>query len=355
MRLAHVLASAAVSLALLAGCGVVEAPRPDPEIAGSFLAVFRSDGSLLKTWRSDGETRRRDGTLPAPRALPGRARVLVDGDVVEVETSRVLHSLGDISTDFFADGACLLSTSGGEGLRSYNLESFEERVVVAAGAVDLPRCAEGRVVFVRKSSPGPPSLWSVGLDGSGERLLVQLPVGSDPNLIDVSPDGRWVLLSSSAFPITLVDLETTSVDTLDGLRGSQGRFSADGRSVVAIRLETPPSEPFRRLGLATFDLNSRQLTDDPGGDLPYATLASDVVITPGARRVYVRGIRPGEEVYVRERRSDGAGWSPLPTLGGYGRTADLCSYESRNWALDVSPDGQHVLVGYRIEWTGCPS
>jgi Tol biopolymer transport system component len=198
----------------------------------------------------------RDGAIAFGRGndiwvqLPsGKQRQLTAGKAAETEPT------------YSRDGrqiAFVRFSDDGSDIWVMNADGTDERPVTATaeGEVQPAFFPSGRsLVFVRSSPSTGFAVFSVRLDGSGERRLA---VGATFPVI--SPNGRWLAFTRrpSRNGIGLKDLRTGEVRRLPTGISQDADFSPDGRRLVFVGQRPCGGKGARRLALLTIGLHDRR-------------------------------------------------------------------------------------------------
>jgi Tol biopolymer transport system component len=195
----------------------------------------------------------RDGAIAFGRGndiwvqLPsGKQRQLTDAKAAETEPTYSRDGR-QIAFVRFADGGSDIWVMNSDG-------SNERRVTeTAEGEVQPAFFPGGRsVVFVRSSPTTGFEVFSVKLDGSGERRLA---VGA--TFPTISPNGRWLAFTRrpSRNGIGLIDLRTGEERVLPSGISQDPDFSPDGKRLVFVGQRPCGSKGARRLAMLTIGLN----------------------------------------------------------------------------------------------------
>lgn len=239
----------------------------------------------------------RDGAIAFGRGndiwvqLPsGKQRQLTDGKAAEIEPT------------YSRDGrriAFVRFSNGGSDIWVMNSDGSNQRPVTqtAAGEVQPAFFPSGRsVAFVRSAPSGGFAVFSLRLDGTGERRLA---VGA--TFPAISPNGRWLAFTRrpSRNGIGLIDLRTGEERILPSGISQDADFSPDGRRLVFAGQRPCGSKGARRLALLTIGLHdSRPRMLLPTCGRPF--LPSDPAWSPrGNRIVFVRRDNPAGSAVSR--------------------------------------------------------
>jgi Tol biopolymer transport system component len=189
----------------------------------------------------------------------------------------------------------------------------------AFGAIFSP---DGRhIAYVWRNSRSDSELRIIGVDGKGERMLYHAADGTDPFLMDWSPDGSRILFGVSRLDfkppqLAVLTLQNNSVRLLDHPpAGSHALFDADGRGFLfeVTNPQTGASEIHRLVP----DGSESTLLARPGSNSAIAwspdrgrlIFSSDRRGQPGIWAVAVSA--RGVEGEPRELVPNSKGWEPL--------------------------------------------
>lgn len=158
----------------------------------------------------------------------------------------------------------------------------------AQGFVFVARDRENRGrLFLQKLAGGPPA------------LLLDRDLDTNPcsSLTPVSPDGRWAAVYAADGTLLIADLQNGSARPLSPGEPGLGalRFVADGRSLILMRVGTPPGALLR---CDATDGATTLLHELSPPDLAGVTLIASAVATPDQRAYAYTFIRQMSELYL---------------------------------------------------------
>ena len=189
----------------------------------------------------------------------------------------------------------------------------------------------GEVIFVRGGQ-----VRAVGVDGSNERPLTQLPEGATPRDLALSPTGRYLALSVDSQEALVLDLSegvTTTIDQITAGRLSDFLWGLDGTTLYYHRLvfdEATSLPTASQIWQVTLPLQGdaervfEVLLDDGTAVFPRFALTTESLIVEQLAE-------EGETPFNRWMILDLAGGELRPLVDGYG-------------VFDLSPDRRKILL-----------
>jgi Tol biopolymer transport system component len=246
----------------------------------------------------------------APVSGPGRARPITTG------AGRYL------SAAWSAEGRIVYSSleSGNWDIWSINLRGADPRQLTSEARANFfpAPTPDGRYLVITSDRGGAPDLWRLNPDGSQPKQLTKKGSAEYPAC---TPDGRWVVFSSSAPESILWKVSIDGGEAVQLTRGfaSHPAVSPDGKLIAAVYREEmgdrPPAlalipisggAPAKELRLpVTFEAPLRWTRD--------GRAVSYVVHGEGASNIWSQPIAGGPARQVTDFRRDHIGsfdWSP---------------------------------------------
>jgi len=191
---------------------------------------------------------------------------------------------------------------------------------------------DGKSVVVSANFSGRFNLWRFSTDGAA---LVQLTKSDDRQaVLEVSPDGKWVVFQSDhggdemydLYAVPLAGGEVVNLTNTPTISETGARFSPDGKELAfAAKLKTSPIS-----NVAVMDMGShavRALTKEPTLD----NLWTPVAWTPDSKAVIANRGDIGS--------TTGSVWR-LEASGGEPKKLTSAKATARVSAADISPDGR---------------
>ena len=184
------------------------------------------------------------------------------------------------------------------------------------------------VVFVSHRD-GNPELYVVDYDGTNERRLTYTP--AEEWYPKVRPDNARIVFSSDAdgdHDIYVMDVDGGNAIQLthNDVHDSEPSFSPDGRRIVFTRITDASSHEVYIYIMNADGSGQRRLIDKPA-------TAEDYYPVFGAQ---------GEAVFFTRYDAAAGTENVYQYTLATGATRNLTQNQGRNWAPDVSPDGQYI-------------
>lgn len=298
--------AAALLLALaLAGCGQQKKEAASPIAYKVYATNERSDSVSV----IDGATGEVTATLAVGKRPRGLA-VSADGSTlyVAVSGSPIAGPGVDESKlpppDKTADGIVVLDLKSGKVRTVVRGVSDPEQVAAAP---------DGRL-FVASEDTGK----AVVFDAAG-KLVAEIPVGEEPEGVNLSPDASQAWVTSEADSrVTVIDTRTLKVvGAVDvGARPRNTAFSPDGRRAY---VAGEADRVITVIDTTSFDVVNRVTLPDP------TMRPMGLAVSPNGARLYVSMGRGGQVVALEAASLSLAGSAEV---GG------------RPWGIALSPDGK---------------
>jgi YVTN family beta-propeller protein len=300
-------------LGLLSACGKSEkAAEAPPAVSQTGWRVYVTNEISNDLTVIDGTTNATLATIPVGKR-PRGVRASKDGKTLYIALSGSPIGGPGVDEDKLpppdktADGIGVFDVASGKLVRTIRGVSDPEQLDVTA---------DGKLVIASEDTAT-----ALIVDPNGDRVLASIPVGAEPEGVNITPDGKFAFVTSeSGSTVTMIDLAALKpVATLKvGERPRNTRFTADSKKAFVTGENDGE--------ISIIDIDAKRVVNTV--KLADRTLRPmDMALSGDGKQLFVSGGRGGKVAVL-----DAASLSLTAAI----------PVGQRPWGLAVSPDGKFV-------------